>query len=533
MITRFTQLSILGGLICLTCAGLILVSMGALPLPPLQRDDLAFYGITEEQAMAQTVIISASLLIVCLVLFMLHKLSRIRQRLMHMDMVLGQFIKGAPEQRVLNTRSMDEVGVLEHRINNILDVLDVFVREDRAAIDAETDGDYYHKIVRCGLMLQLKAQFKKHSPSNKKILTDGQSDALHFDLETALESLSDSQSREDDLLFKTYLEHEMGKGEDESEVDLKEYSLEKALDAGEIEIVPEDSKELVSKEKEPITAEPEVITETVLVTDAAPHIRRSAIKVKTLGGQIQQALTVFRAAMHVQQKNGGSSVSKDNSIPSQWHDIVSAQSEVLMDLASQLHECQMLTTLSKEDVESSARMADVLFQTKRNISDAADLISVISRQISMHMLSAKVEAERLGDEASDFRTVLADVKELAAETSRATTGMGIHIEKVEKASEESARIVKMLNSTMETMFDTIQSVSAGLREESEELMRLSMAPDNNNVAASSDADSETYGILGQVDEIIDTLMAAADAVVKESTRLENVQTDTSDAREVA
>lgn len=81
---------------------------------------------------------------------------RMRKAIAQTSQALGQVIKGNLDQRIAPLGSFEEVGVLQHRLNNLIDVIDLGVRHKDALIDEELDGEYYQKIISSGLCAQMK-----------------------------------------------------------------------------------------------------------------------------------------------------------------------------------------------------------------------------------------------------------------------------------------------------------------------------------------------------------------------------------------
>jgi hypothetical protein len=77
---------------------------------------------------------------------LLGSLARQRAQLEAGNHVLGQFMRGGFQARTHPGHGDDALTRLEHRINNLLDVLDLQLRGDDAAIDRTSHGDYIEKL---------------------------------------------------------------------------------------------------------------------------------------------------------------------------------------------------------------------------------------------------------------------------------------------------------------------------------------------------------------------------------------------------
>ncbi len=76
----------------------------------------------------------------------------------------GHFIRGDMEARIQNIGPLDELGRLQHRINNLFDIMDLSARCNEAAMDTGEDADYIVKIRQSSLYRQLQP-IKNAAPS--------------------------------------------------------------------------------------------------------------------------------------------------------------------------------------------------------------------------------------------------------------------------------------------------------------------------------------------------------------------------------
>ncbi len=89
----------------------------------------------------------ASLLAIIAIYF----LAKVKEAVNECSEAVGQVIKGDLDCRVTPTADLNEIGVMQHRVNNLLDILDLHCRKEHALIDAESDGEYFQKIVSASL----------------------------------------------------------------------------------------------------------------------------------------------------------------------------------------------------------------------------------------------------------------------------------------------------------------------------------------------------------------------------------------------
>lgn len=96
--------------------------------------------------------------------------TSVKQIFSEASSTVGQMIKGNLDQRLIPIKGMNSLGILQHRLNNLLDILDVHLRGDHAAIDAELDSSYYQKITDAPLMAALTKKTADATPKEAEVI---------------------------------------------------------------------------------------------------------------------------------------------------------------------------------------------------------------------------------------------------------------------------------------------------------------------------------------------------------------------------
>lgn len=82
----------------------------------------------------------------------------VRRKIERLNHVIGQFMRGHWQTRETPEAGDDEWVRLQHRLNNVLDVIDVHLHGDQAAIDPTTHAEYIEKLKTTPLAMALACE---------------------------------------------------------------------------------------------------------------------------------------------------------------------------------------------------------------------------------------------------------------------------------------------------------------------------------------------------------------------------------------
>jgi methyl-accepting chemotaxis protein len=163
--------------------------------------------------------------------------------------------------------------------------------------------------------------------------------------------------------------------------------------------------------------------------------------------------------------------------------------------------------VSNAAVEQARRAGDTvtsLVADADKISRVVDLISGITSQTNLLALNATIEAARAGDMGKGFAVVAGEVKELAAQTARATDEIKSHIAAVQSSSNLAHGVIGSITSTISEMNQISVSISAAVEQQA--AVTSDMSENMRNVAAS------VGSITDAMEEVASMTRNAKDAV---------------------
>ncbi|HVJ42098.1 MAG TPA: methyl-accepting chemotaxis protein [Dongiaceae bacterium] len=124
--------------------------------------------------------------------------------------------------------------------------------------------------------------------------------------------------------------------------------------------------------------------------------------------------------------------------------------------------------ITRKAVSDTAR-ADTQVQS---LADAADkiggvarLISEIAAQTNLLALNATIEAARAGEAGKGFAVVASEVKNLAAQTAKATEEIGVQISAIQSSTNDTVGAIRGIGATIQQVNEITQSVASAIAEQ--------------------------------------------------------------------
>ena len=136
--------------------------------------------------------------------------------------------------------------------------------------------------------------------------------------------------------------------------------------------------------------------------------------------------------------------------------------------------CEINTQVTKsariagEAAEEAAKTESnvrALTEAAVRIGDVVNLIKDIAAQTNLLALNATIEAARAGEAGRGFAVVASEVKQLAAQTAKATDEIGSKIGEIQSATDETVSSIGRIVATITTIREVTSSIAGAVEEQ--------------------------------------------------------------------
>jgi methyl-accepting chemotaxis protein len=118
-----------------------------------------------------------------------------------------------------------------------------------------------------------------------------------------------------------------------------------------------------------------------------------------------------------------------------------------------------------DEARSTNELMVALAAAAQKIGDVVGMINAIAGQTNLLALNATIEAARAGDAGRGFAVVAGEVKELAAETGRATEDIGRRIEAIQADTAAAVAAIAQISEVIGSINDSQTTIASAVEEQ--------------------------------------------------------------------
>ena len=190
--------------------------------------------------------------------------------------------------------------------------------------------------------------------------------------------------------------------------------------------------------------------------------------VSSASGELTSTATTLTRTAETTQQLSSTVVSVSESASTNVQSVATATEEMGASIGEIGRQVQESSRISGEAVSQAQRTDErinKLAQAASRIGDVTQLITSIAEQTNLLALNATIEAARAGVAGKGFAVVASEVKQLAAQTAKATSEISTQIAEMQAATQDSVTAIKEIGGTIGRISEIATTIASAVEEQ--------------------------------------------------------------------
>jgi methyl-accepting chemotaxis protein len=246
------------------------------------------------------------------------------------------------------------------------------------------------------------------------------------------------------------------------------------------------------------------------VSSASAQLEAAAGKLTSTAATTQDLSSAVAAASEEASVNV-------QSVASATEELVASVSEI----GRQVHVSSRMSTEAVQQAGKTDDRITMLSNAASRIGDVTKLITTIAEQTNLLALNATIEAARAGEAGKGFAVVAQEVKQLAAQTAKATSEISGQIAEMQSATQESVVAIKEIGGTIGRISDIATTIATSIEEQGAATQEITRNVQQAAVGTTEVASKITDVSRGAAETgtASSEVLSSAQALARESNRL--------------
>ena len=190
--------------------------------------------------------------------------------------------------------------------------------------------------------------------------------------------------------------------------------------------------------------------------------------VSSASGELTSTATALTRTAETTQQLSSTVVSASESASTNVQSVASATEQMgssISEIGRQVQESSRISGEAVSQAQKTDERINKLAQAASRIGDVTQLITSIAEQTNLLALNATIEAARAGVAGKGFAVVASEVKQLAAQTAKATSEISTQIAEMQAATQDSVTAIKEIGGTIGRISEIATTIASAVEEQ--------------------------------------------------------------------
>jgi methyl-accepting chemotaxis protein len=165
-------------------------------------------------------------------------------------------------------------------------------------------------------------------------------------------------------------------------------------------------------------------------------------------------------------------------------------STTIAEISQQVHHTSAVAQKALENITQTKDVIDVLEKNALKIEDIVRLIEAISEKTNLLALNATIEAARAGEAGKGFAVVASEVKQLASQTSLATSQVNQQIKSIQHVTKDVVSSFEVIDQSINNIHQATTMIASAVEEQSAASREIAAGSEKASVNTISMADNK-------------------------------------------